>query len=192
MGYYVNTTEVDFFLYQRHFDAVYKRMCDLNDYHDLKSGGSFGGNEDLDPNERYPKNKWFAWMPYNYPETCKDMFEILQHVGFDWTIDDEGNMSDIRYENNKTGAEDYFLSCFAGYVDAESYVCFEGEDGNHWKYYFNNNGEMELHNGIVEIHWKYADTYHFGEMSNTDKQLLAWKQEWDRQRALEKESALEK
>jgi hypothetical protein len=44
----------------------------------------------------------------------------------------------------------------------------------------------------VEIHWKYADTYLFGEMSNADKQLLAWKQEWDRQRALEKENALEK
>jgi hypothetical protein len=40
MGYYIGTEDVNIFLDKKHFDDVYKRMCEINDYDDLKRGGS--------------------------------------------------------------------------------------------------------------------------------------------------------
>lgn len=187
MGYYTNLIECDFFLDKKHFDDVYQEMCKLNDYHDLKRGGSYGANTDPDPNERYPKNRWFSWMDYNYPETCKDMFEILQQIGFDITLDNDGNLVNLGYYN-KTGNEDYFLSCFAGFVRDGSYITFKGEEEEDYYKFVFENGKMSRYESTVVIHWNHYETYDFGHLSKSDAIAAEWLANYRAEQALKDNS----
>lgn len=185
MGYYVQSIDNDFFLDKKYFDDVYNKMCELNDYHDLKRGGSFGSNTDPIEGERYPRNKWFSWMDYNYPETCDDLFEILTRVGFEWAIDDDGNMYNLRYAYEKTGSEDYFLTCFAPFVRDGSFIEFQGEDYDHWKYVFEN-GKMTYYKGRVEVIYEAVETYEFGKLSQDDIALALWREKYMKEMAEQK------
>lgn len=180
MGYYVHTTdEVDFFLSKEHFDSVYQKMCELNDYHDLKRGGSFGNNNDAVEGDRYPRNKWFSWMEYNYPETKNNLFEILQAIGFEYTLDDDGNMIDISYPYDKTGNEEYFLCCFAGFVKDNSYIEFKGEDESYWRFAFTK-GKMIRQDGEVEVKYNHTEVYEFGKLTKSDEQMKEYVKSLDK------------
>jgi len=177
MGYYVHTTEnVEFFLPKENIDKVYQKMCELNDFDDLKRGGMYGSNNDPVEGERYRRDKWFSWMSPNYPETCKNMFEILQELGFYWNLDEEGNVINIGYDYNKTGNEEYFLCCFAGFVADGSEIEFKGEDESYWKFVFKN-GKMTRYDGEVEIKYylKNSEEYEFGKPTNADVQSEIWR-----------------
>jgi hypothetical protein len=191
MGYYVNTTEVQFFLDKKHFEDVYKKMCELNDYHDLKRGGSYGTNNDQVEGDRYPRNKWFSWMEHNYPETCKDMISILAALDFDCEFDNDGNMTNIIY-SNKTGNEDYFLQCFAGYVKDGSYIEFKGEENEDYYRFLFTDGKMLKQQGSVQIQYDDGEEYKFGELSQADTFSKNWQIQWEKERAEAKALELEK
>jgi hypothetical protein len=186
MGYYVSTTEVNFFLAKEHFNSVYQKMCELNNYDDLKRGGSYGANTDPVEGDKYPRNKWFSWMSPNYPDTCKDMFEILQELGFEWELDQEGNITRIEYPYNKTGSEEYFLCCFAGYAKDGSYLEFRGEEGDtYWRYVFTN-GVMFRQDGEISINYNHAEVYEFGKPTQADIDFIEWKKNFDKVMKAEK------
>lgn len=172
MGYYTSIIDCNFFLDKIHFNDVYQKMCELNDYHDLKRGGSFGSNQDADPNERYPKDKWFSWMDYNYPETCKDIFDILDQIGLEYTVED-GNIVNLSYYN-KTGNEDYFLNCFAGFVPDGNFITFKGEeDDDYYKFVFED-GKMARYDGSINIDWFKHEVYEIGKPTQADKAAAEW------------------
>lgn len=174
MGYYIQTTDTNLFLDKKHFDEVYKKMCELNDFHELKRGGSFGANNDNVEGDRYPRDKWFSWMDYNYPETCEDMNSILVMLGFDVSYDKDGNLVDLSYYN-KNGAEDYFLSCFAGFVNDESSISWKGEESEDYYRYFFKDGKMIYQRGEMTLDYtNYEEVYNFGELSRSDKAAAEW------------------
>lgn len=175
MGYYTETTDSSIFLHKNHFEDVYKKMCELNDYHDLKRGGSYGGNNDNVEGDRYPRDKWFSWMPYNYPEIYSDMHSILEAVGFEVTYDKDGNLVNLYY-GNKTGSEDYFLTCFAGFVRNESFILWKGEESDDYYRYLFENGKMIVQHAQVQITYpdEYTITYEFGKPSPSDIQMNDW------------------
>lgn len=167
MGYYVTLEESDIFIDKKHFDAIYQKMCDLNDFHELKRGGSYGGNNDKVEGDRYPRDKWFSWMDYNYPETCSNMFEILQALGFEWTLDKDGNLVNLAYYD-KTGNEEYFLQCFAGYTRDGDYLSFKGEENDDYFRFVFHSGAMSRWHGEVEIDWIPSEVYEFGKLTEAD------------------------
>lgn len=186
MGYYVTTTGQKIFVHKKHFDDIYKKMCKLNDYDELKRGGS---SKDGEPYEgRYNPNKWFSWMDYNYPETCSNLIEILNQIGFEITFDDDGNIIYLSYDN-KTGSEEYFLQCFAGYVPANSFIEFRGEDDAYYKYVFGP-GSMKIYSGYTEVKYNNEadEVLEFGKMTKADEALAVWKEEWKRQQAEKSEA----
>jgi hypothetical protein len=182
MGYYVSTTEVQFFLDKKHFEDVYKKMCELNDYHDLKRGGSYGTNNDQVEGDRYPRDKWFSWMDYNYPEIYSDMTSILAALDFDCEFNEDGNMIYLSY-SNKTGNEDYFLQCFAGYVNDGSYIEFKGEENDDYYRFLFADGKMFKQQGSVQIQYDDGEEYKFGELSQADAFTKNWRIQWEKERA---------
>jgi hypothetical protein len=124
MGYYVRLTKSDWIIPTENLDAAYEAMCALNERDDLKTGGSWEGGQQT--------AKWFAWMDANYPETCRDTREILEQLGFEVSLVDEG-LSIDDYDS-KTGAEDHFLRVIAPLSREDSYMNWKGEDGAHWRY----------------------------------------------------------
>lgn len=141
MGYFIETTEAIFEVKKEHFDAAYKALCALNDRDDLKSGGSYGG-DGIDSRSSRPAGmdyhpaKWFSWMPADYPAEMKSVKEILEGLGFEVVVDDNGNIANLYYDS-KIGNEDHFFEALAPYVTDGSYICWRGEDGREWRWLFN-------------------------------------------------------
>jgi hypothetical protein len=183
MGYYITTIDSEIFLDKKHFEDVYKKMCELNDFDDLKRGGMSGNKDEDGSKERYNKEKWFSWMEYNYPEIYSDMNSIWVALGFETNYDEDGNLIYLHY-GDKTGSEDYFLSCLAGFVKEGSYVEFKGEeDGDYYQYVFTN-GKMLHKRGVMTIDYDRLEpeTYEFGKMSNSDLELAEWSKKWKAER----------
>lgn len=185
MGYYVTLEESNIFIDKKHFDAIYQKMCDLNDFHELKRGGSFGGNNDNIEGERYPRDKWFSWMEHNYPETCNNMFDILQELGFEWDLDENGNLINLSYYN-KTGNEEYFLQCFAGYTRDGDYLSYKGEENDDYFRFVFFEGVMSRWHGIVKITWEPAEVYEFGKLTEADAKAKIWAEEYKKKLEREK------
>lgn len=189
MGYYIGTEDVEIFLDKKYFDDVYKKMCELNDFHELKRGGSFGANTDEVEGDRYPRNKWFSWMEYNYPEIYSDMNSILVALGFDIEYDKDGNLVGLGYWD-KSGNEDYFFSCFAGFVKDGSFINMKGEETDDYYRYIFKDGKMIWQK--AEMTLKYLDetseVYEFGKPSSSDLHMIEWRK--NLQEELDKDKTL--
>lgn len=153
MGYYIHTTDGDFFLAKENFAAAYKAMCDLNQHDELKGGGSYGGEiSGRDPRPAgmsYHPAKWFSWMDADYPSKCTTVHDILRELGFDIDEDDDGNIVGLSY-SSKIGDEKLFLDAIAGLVRAGSYIDWQGEEGEHFRYEFDGStGLIERYGRVV-------------------------------------------
>lgn len=177
MGYYITINNINILVMKEDFQNIYKKMCELNNYDELKRGGGYGKLDEQSESKWNP-NKWFSWMPYNYPDLYSTMEEVLEQVGFQLFFNKEGDLIGMEYDN-KSGNEDYFLSCFAGYVKDNSYIEFKGEeDDDYYRYVFEDN-KMTMESGEVSIAWKHEHTYEYAEMSGADKEMARWKVEWE-------------
>lgn len=138
MGYYVNITEANFTIPKQNLEAAYKAMCALNDNDDAKTGGMWGGDS-IDRNSPRPEGmtyhpaRWFAWMPSNYPEVCPDTKSVLDQLGFDVAVADDGSLSIVGYDS-KIGSEELFIEALAAFVADGSFICWRGEDGDEWRH----------------------------------------------------------
>lgn len=135
MGYYVETIQTEFHLPAENFDAAYKALCELNsdEHESQKTGGQM--MQDTKPENSTSissnPNKWYAWMDWNYDETCPDLIAILTELGFTVDTDDTG-IFHLAYDYNKTGAEETFLEALAPYVTPGSFIVWQGEEGETW------------------------------------------------------------
>jgi hypothetical protein len=156
MGYYVYISESNFRLPKEKFQEAYERMCELNDHDELKNGGAYGG--DLpEQTSRYNPNKWFSWMPYNYPEVCKDVISIFDALGFeDLTYNENGDLVDFRY-SNKLGSERYFLECLGGLIDNGSYIIWKGEEEDDWYRFIYVDDKCIRQDGLLSISWPESE-----------------------------------
>ena len=127
MGYYITTTDVDFFIPTENLDEAYKALCELNNHNELKNGGRHPCEKKDGPHD----GVWFSWMDWNYPETCANTAEILESLGFECNEDDEG-LSIWGYDS-KAGNEDIFIEALAPYVRPGSYIEWRGESGEMWR-----------------------------------------------------------
>lgn len=145
MGYNVRINNTSFFLPKNHYDAAYKAVCDLNYRNDLKSGGRYPRTE---KNTHGPhRDICFAWMAWNYHETCKSLVSVLEELGFYVTEDDTGIIK-LGYDSNM-GDENWFLCVLAPYVQSGSSIHWIGEDDGGWTHLFLN-GQLYTNDGRTE------------------------------------------
>lgn len=146
MGYYVETIGCEFLLKKENFQKAYQAMCELNNHDDLKRGGKFPSEENWEG--KYNPNKWFSWMPYNYPETTMTMEEILNLLGFEnLSYNDNGDLVYLSYYS-KIGDEEEFFRAIAPLIEDGSYIDWRGEDGEYLRWYFSD-GQMTFKNGHI-------------------------------------------
>lgn len=141
MGYFASTSDVSFRIPGKQVPLALKALKDLNKRDDLKTGGSWSGGVQTE--------KWFSWMEPNYDEIYDDAAELLERVGFDGTHYDENGDLVLGWYDNKVGAEEHFLRSVAPFVVPGSHVDWVGEDGAHWRFYFDGMN-MHVQNGSVQ------------------------------------------
>lgn len=143
MGYYVNLIDHNAYIAKEDFDEAYKCLCALNDTNDYKSGGSWPRPESNEPNP----NIWFSWMPWNYPDLCKNAFEIFDMLGFELEENLDGNLCLYGYDD-KTGAEQIFLNSVSHLwkpFDKNDYPfhAWRGEEGSMWRVAYINGAPVD-------------------------------------------------
>lgn len=146
MGYFIHTNAMHFVIKKDNLEEAYKALCKLNTKDELKTGRRGGANLPEKPQDSTSvsnnPNKWFAWIDWNYDETCKDAEEIFNKLGFYADITDEGDLFIDMYDTNKPGDEKHFLEAVAPFVEDGSYIDWVDEYGNMWKNVFND-GKMD-------------------------------------------------
>jgi hypothetical protein len=98
----------------------------LNYDHDAKRGGCGGPEATFE-------TRWYSWMPERWHETVVSVEEVLDMVGFETEKQRQAglNVYTVKYDS-KTGQEDVFLNCLAGYAQVDIEVV--GEDGERWRW----------------------------------------------------------
>jgi hypothetical protein len=125
MGYYVRAECQSFRLKKEHFEEAHRLMCALNKLPDENKRGGGGGK------------RWFSWMPENYDETCLNLADILDCLGFHPQFDElSGDIIDLEYDS-KIGQEELFFRAIGHLVDDKSVIYWDGEDGAKWRWVFN-------------------------------------------------------
>jgi hypothetical protein len=137
MGYYVTLENVDFTIPADKVADAFEAMKALNSRDDLKTGGSWQGGKQTE--------RWFAWMDADYDKTCKDAKAILDMLGFEVEVADDGGLSLVGYDS-KTGSEEHFVRTLAPFVKEGSYMEWRGEEGDRWRWVILN-GQMTRQQG---------------------------------------------
>jgi hypothetical protein len=150
MGYEVYIKDGSIEVKKEHLDAAYAAVVALNDNDEIKQGGCFPQVEWDKAKDRWNPNKWFSWMPYNYPETCKNLKEVMEELGFDTEEMANGDLLIVSY-NSKMGDEREFLFAIAPYVTPGGYLDWVGEDDAHWRAKFNGKTMIEKNLILVEV-----------------------------------------
>ena len=126
MGYYINIQESNFVIPAHNLDKALERFKALNhDPNAIKGGGRWSSGEE---NER-----WFSWMPSDYDQTVTSAQEVLEMLGFDCMIQEDGGLNVHGYDS-KIGDETQFLNAIRDLVDVSCYIIWRGEDGEFWKW----------------------------------------------------------
>jgi hypothetical protein len=131
MGYYVRIEAADFVIPADKIAEADKAVRRLNKTaHDRKTGGSWWRDEEGAEHER----RFFAWMPedYHLKRVCPTLASILQELGFETDVDDDGNLH-VNYYDSKTGNEEVFIEALAPFVKEGSYIEWCGEDSERWR-----------------------------------------------------------
>ena len=129
MGYYVTTTEVDFVIEKDKCDAALAEMKRINgsEFDHLKHGGSWGPDG--------VNEKWYSWMPTSFDEILS-IAHFFEMIGFEGNGEDlEGNFA-LGFYDDKTGDEGVFFEYLAPFVRSGSYIEWRGEDGEKWRWLF--------------------------------------------------------
>ena len=152
MGYYVSLEIADFYIPTDKLDDAYKAVCQLNFNNSLKRGGGWPRPENI-PNDTPTEHLWFSWMDTFYHETCKNLAEVLEQLGFETVQNDDGLFIE-RYDS-KSGQEDLFIAALAPFAKAEyadePYMKWTGEEGETWKIVVTD-GKAYVHE-VKEIVW---------------------------------------
>lgn len=145
MGYYINIEDSTFEIPADKLDDAYKAMCKLNESNEGKRGGSW---PKPDPEPSGPHDGvWFAWMPWNYPEVCKDAQAIFEELGFYTHLDEEDGSLHIDGYDNKAGNEDLFLEAVSRF--ATGYITWRGEEGEQWMEEYGNESPTYKNGRVV-------------------------------------------
>jgi hypothetical protein len=122
MGYYIRTQDTDIVLGKDKLDEAYKRLCQLDLHDEWKRGGGGG-------------KLWFSWLDTDYTIIYKTAKEILEAVGYDTSLNSEGDLRINNYDN-KQGCEDVFLWAISDLCNEGSSVVWVGEDNERWLWEF--------------------------------------------------------
>ena len=137
MGYYASITQSTLRLPNENEREAYRLMCELNKRDDLKTGGSWSGGVQTE--------KWFAWMPPDYPGGCETAADILNELGFGSYQEDD--YLAIESYDSKIGAEELFLAEICHLLEGELH--WHGEDGDTWAWKYGGDKPVGGHFDIV-------------------------------------------
>lgn len=133
MGYCIEMIDSKFAIKKENFEEALKSLKSVFIPENMTCKDNIGGKE-------YPH---FSWVDTTTVLNSTTFDEALKEIRYAPIYDVDGNICDIEFTGEKYGDEKIFFTSLASYVDPDSYLCFEGEDGEVWKWIFRN-GEVVI------------------------------------------------
>jgi hypothetical protein len=88
--------------------------------------------------KEFTKDKQFAWVYSDVIQKCTNLEEALAEMRYQATFDEAGNIVDLEFTGEKLGDDTKLFNCIAPFVEDGSYIEMVGEDGDTWRWVFNN------------------------------------------------------
>jgi hypothetical protein len=140
MGYFVSGSG-EFTIPASNIKAAYEAVVALNDVPNAaKHGGTWSAGKE--------ESRHFSWLPTDL-RTIPTLQEIFTEMGFEVWDNETDGLTIHNFPNNKSGQEELFAAAVAPFVNSGGYFIWDGEDGEYWKWVFNNS-EMSVHEGVRE------------------------------------------
>ena len=128
MGYCIKMTDSNFVITKENFEKALKSLKDVFVPKNMTCYDYING-------KKYPH---FSWVnTKNVLESTK-LGEALEEIRYTPTYNENDDICNVEFTGEKYGDEEIFFNALAPYVESGSYLCFEGEDGDTWRWDFNN------------------------------------------------------
>jgi hypothetical protein len=92
----------------------------------------------------------FSWVRNDFHK-INDFKEMMDEWGWEVVFDEEGNVTDLRFEREKIGDEVILFCAIAPFVDAGGYIEMQGEDGALWRWKFDGKTCVEV---AAKVSWE--------------------------------------
>lgn len=132
MGYCITMTESNFTIKKENFEKALQSLKEVFIPENMTCYDYVGG-------KKYPH---FSWVDAKTVLESKELGEALEEIRYAPTYNDNGDICNVEFTGEKYGDEKVFFTALAPYVESDSYLSFEGEDGAEWIWKFNH-GEVE-------------------------------------------------
>lgn len=89
----------------------------------------------------------YSWVDAQTCLATRSLAAMLEEWGWPIKIDEDDNVIGISFDagDNKLGDEDVLFGALAPFVQAGSYLAMVGEDGEHWRWYFDGQTCQQQH-----------------------------------------------
>ena len=101
--------------------------------------------------QKLKSNERLYWIYLEDIAQSVTLTEALEYCDFDLIYDDDGNVYDIDWIGENLGDHEEILNVIAPYVNDGSYMHMCGEDGEHWKWVFEDD---KCHYKTSKIVWE--------------------------------------
>jgi len=128
MGYCIEMTESNFVIKKENFEKALKSLKDVFVPENMTCCDCISG-----------KNYYhFSWVDTKTVLKSTNLGEALEEIRYIPKFNQDGDICDVEFIGEKYGDEEIFFNALAPYVESGSYLYFKGEDGDTWKWLFEN------------------------------------------------------
>lgn len=127
MGYYIEQTDSNFIIKKENFrDALNNLKAVFTP--DKMTCFDYIQGEEL---------PHFSWVYTELVLDAETLEEALEEIRYDPIFNYNGDIINVEFIGEKYGDEEIFFAALPPFVEKDSYISFEGEDGRKWTWYFN-------------------------------------------------------
>ena len=144
MGYYIEQTDSKFFIAHTDVEKALSAIKGIMHSHDQMRGGSWGPDGKTE--------RWYAWVNTDEVLQSQTLVDALESWRWKARTDSVGNVCGIEFVGEKSGQDELLFDAIAPYVESGSYIVMRGEDGEVWRWYFEE-GTCSEQAGRISYHF---------------------------------------
>ena len=134
MGYCINQRNCEFFIKKEDFGKVLQAIRDTVNLEDRMSGRTWQEGKTIE--------KYFSWTETKKIKNAKNIFKAFSSWNWNVDVDEDGNINYIHFLGEKIGDDEVLFEQIAPWVKHGSWIEMIGEDGEVWRWIFEN-GKMK-------------------------------------------------
>ena len=135
MGYYIEQVDSDFEIKKENFQSALNGLKSVFVPENMTCYDYIGG-------KHYPH---FSWVDTKTVMESKTLEDALKEIRYKPKYNSNGDICNVEFTGQKSGDEKVFFNALAPYVETDSYIAFEGEDGVEWEWVFRNGKVKQIY-----------------------------------------------